>query len=100
MSRLAQIEELARDFEGVDPVEEPIPVKPGQHYMMGGIATDSHGSTELPGFYAVGECACVSVHGANRLGGNALLELVVFGKRSGRHAAENFQTNVSTEAVE
>ncbi len=98
--RLAQILELARDFEDVDPVTEPIPVKPGQHYIMGGIACDSHGATELPGMYAVGEAACVSVHGANRLGGNALLELVVFGKRSGRHAAENHLTNTSKSAVE
>jgi succinate dehydrogenase / fumarate reductase flavoprotein subunit len=100
MERLAQIEELARDFEGVDPVEEPIPVKPGQHYMMGGIDCDEDGATDLPGFYAVGECACVSVHGANRLGGNALLELVVFGKRTGKHAAANHLTSVDTGAVE
>ncbi|MDY6776056.1 MAG: FAD-binding protein [Halobacteria archaeon] len=86
--RLAQILELARDFEGVDPVEEPIPVKPGQHYTMGGIACDADGKTNVEGFYAVGEAACVSVHGANRLGGNALLELVVFGKRAGEHAAK------------
>ncbi|MFB6282882.1 MAG: FAD-binding protein [Halobacteria archaeon] len=99
LSRLAQIEELARDFEGVDPVEEPIPVKPGQHYMMGGIDCGSHGETLLDGFYAVGECACVSVHGANRLGGNALLELVVFGKRTGNHAAEHHLTNISEKSV-
>ena len=98
--RLAQINELARDFEDVDPVTEPIPVKPGQHYMMGGIACDPNGATELDGLYAVGETACVSVHGANRLGGNALLELVVFGKISGEHAAKNHLTNVSTSAVE
>jgi succinate dehydrogenase / fumarate reductase flavoprotein subunit len=98
--RLAQILELARDFEDVDPVTEPIPVKPGQHYMMGGIACDANGATELDGLYAVGETACVSVHGANRLGGNALLELVVFGKISGEHAAKNHLTNVSTSAVE
>lgn len=98
--RLAQIEELARDFEGVDPVEEPIPVKPGQHYIMGGIATDDHGTTELPGLYAVGECACVSVHGANRLGGNALLELAVFGRRAGEHAARNRRNDVAAESVE
>ena len=98
--RLSQILELARDFEDVDPVTEPIPVKPGQHYMMGGIACDPNGATELDGLYAVGETACVSVHGANRLGGNALLELVVFGKISGEHAAKNHLTNVSTSAVE
>ncbi|MDZ7689010.1 MAG: FAD-binding protein [Halobacteriales archaeon] len=98
--RLSQINELARDFEDVDPVTEPIPVKPGQHYMMGGIACDPNGATELDGLYAVGETACVSVHGANRLGGNALLELVVFGRISGTHAANNHLTNVSTSAVE
>jgi len=98
--RLSQINELARDFEDVDPVTEPIPVKPGQHYMMGGVDCDPNGATELPGLYAVGETACVSVHGANRLGGNALLELVVFGKISGKHAAKNHLTNVSTSAVE
>ena len=98
--RLSQILELARDFEDVDPVTEPIPVKPGQHYMMGGIACDPNGATELDGLYAVGETACVSVHGANRFGGNALLELVVFGKISGEHAAKNHLTNVSTSAVE
>jgi len=98
--RLAQINELARDFEDVDPVTEPIPVKPGQHYSMGGIACNADGETELPGLYAVGETACVSVHGANRLGGNALLELVVFGRLAGEHAANNHRTNVSTTSVE
>ncbi|MFP4188824.1 MAG: FAD-binding protein [Halobacteriales archaeon] len=98
--RLAQILELARDFEDVDPVTEPIPVKPGQHYSMGGIACNADGETELPGMYAVGEAACVSVHGANRLGGNALLELVVFGRLAGEHAANNHLTNVSTTSVE
>ncbi len=98
--RLSQILELARDFEDVDPVTEPIPVKPGQHYMMGGVACDANGATELDGLYAVGETACVSVHGANRLGGNALLELVVMGKLAGQHSANNHLTNVSTSAVE
>ncbi|MFB6087405.1 MAG: FAD-binding protein, partial [Haloarculaceae archaeon] len=78
---------LAEDFEGVDGLEEPMPVKPGQHYAMGGIETDEFGRTCVDGLYAVGECACASVHGANRLGGNALPELIVFGKRAGRHAA-------------
>ncbi|MFC7046322.1 FAD-binding protein [Halobacteriaceae archaeon GCM10025711] len=85
--RLENIIHLARDFEGVDPLEEPMPVKPGQHYAMGGIETNEHGETALDGLYAVGETACVSVHGANRLGGNALPELTVFGARAGRHAA-------------
>ncbi|MFB6106800.1 MAG: FAD-binding protein [Halobacteriaceae archaeon] len=87
MDRLENIVHLAEDFEGVDPLEEPMPVKPGQHYAMGGIETNEHGQTCVDGLYAAGECACVSVHGANRLGGNALPELFVFGKRAGRHAA-------------
>ena len=85
--RLENILHLAEDFEGVDGLEEPMPVKPGQHYAMGGIETDEHGETCVGGLYAVGECACASVHGANRLGGNALPELIVFGKRAGHHAA-------------
>lgn len=85
--RLENILHLAADFEGVNGLEEPMPVKPGQHYEMGGIETDEHGSTCIDGLYAAGECACVSVHGANRLGGNALPELVVFGKRAGQAAA-------------
>ena len=87
MDRLENIVHLAEDFEGVDPLEKPMPVKPGQHYQMGGIETDEFGQTALDGLYAVGETACASVHGANRLGGNALPELVVFGKMAGRHAA-------------
>ncbi|QGN06902.1 FAD-binding protein [Halorhabdus sp. CBA1104] len=87
MDRLENILHLAADFEGVDGLEEPMPVKPGQHYQMGGIETDENGETCIDGLYAAGECACVSVHGANRLGGNALPELFVFGKRAGYHAA-------------
>jgi succinate dehydrogenase / fumarate reductase flavoprotein subunit len=85
--RLENILHLARDFEGVDGLEEPMPVKPGQHYEMGGIETDENGETLIDDLYAAGECACVSVHGSNRLGGNALPELIVFGARAGRHAA-------------
>ena len=85
--RLENILHLAEDFEGVDGLEEPMPVKPGQHYAMGGIEVDEHGETCIDGLYAAGECACVSLHGANRLGGNALPELIVFGARAGRHAA-------------
>jgi succinate dehydrogenase / fumarate reductase flavoprotein subunit len=81
--KLPGIRDLAIHFEGVDPVEEPVPIVPSQHYSMGGIDTDRDGRTDLPGFYAAGECACVSVHGANRLGGNSLLETVVFGRRAG-----------------
>ena len=85
--RLENIIHLAEDFEGVNPVEEPMPVKPGQHYHMGGIETSEHGETCVNGLYAAGECACASVHGSNRLGGNALPELIVFGARAGHHAA-------------
>ncbi|GAA0275439.1 FAD-binding protein [Halobacterium noricense] len=85
--RLENILHLARDFEGVDGLEEPMPVKPGQHYAMGGIEVDEHGETCIDGLYAAGECACVSLHGGNRLGGNALPELLVFGARAGSHAA-------------
>lgn len=85
--RLENIIHLAEDFEGVNPVAEPMPVKPGQHFAMGGIETDERGQTCIDGLYAAGECACPSVHGANRLGGNALPELLVFGKRAGEHAA-------------
>ncbi|QDX41615.1 FAD-binding protein [Salarchaeum sp. JOR-1] len=87
LDRLENILHLAEDFEGVDGLEEPMPVKPGHHYAMGGIETNEHGQTCIDGLYAVGECACVSVHGGNRLGGNALPELIVFGKRAGSHAA-------------
>ena len=81
--RLPGIRQIAIDFAGVDPIEEPIPIQPGQHYSMGGISVEINGSTIIPGLYAAGECACVSVHGANRLGGNSLLEAVVFGKLTG-----------------
>jgi succinate dehydrogenase / fumarate reductase flavoprotein subunit len=95
--RLPQIRELSIDFEGVDPVKEPIPVKPGVHYSMGGIMTDVHGRTPIKGLYAAGECACVSVHGANRLGGNSLLETIVFGRRAGK-AAAGFAKGSAVEA--
>ncbi len=80
MERLPGIRQISMDFAGVDPITEPIPVQPGQHYSMGGIDVDINGRTSLEGLYAAGECACVSVHGANRLGGNSLLETVVFGR--------------------
>ncbi len=83
LERLPGIRDLAIHFEGVDPIEAPIPIVPSQHYTMGGIETDVNGATPMPGLYAAGECACVSVHGANRLGGNSLLETIVFGRRSG-----------------
>jgi len=93
MERLHGSRELAMDYAGVDPIEEPIPVRPGSHYHMGGIDTDLNGQTIMPGLYAAGECACVSVHGANRLGGNSLLETIVFGRRSGAVAAQEVRSN-------
>jgi succinate dehydrogenase / fumarate reductase flavoprotein subunit len=78
--RLPGIRQICIDFGGMDPVEEPIPVQPSQHYSMGGIDTDPSGRTRVANLYAAGECACVSVHGANRLGGNSLLETIVFGR--------------------
>ena len=86
--RLGQIHELARDLVNVDAFNEPIPVRPGMHYQMGGVKTDVDGATTVEGLYAAGECASVSVHGANRLGGNSLLETIVFGRRAGRAAAD------------
>ena len=92
-----QISELAVDYAGVDITQEPLPIRPGMHYMMGGIKTDvdgrcyrrnGDGSEPLPGLYSAGEAACVSAHGANRLGGNSLLDCVAFGRRAGGHAAE------------
>jgi succinate dehydrogenase flavoprotein subunit len=88
LNKLPGSRELAMTYAGVDPIFEPIPVRPGAHYHMGGVQTDEWGLTELEGLYAAGEVACVSVHGANRLGGNSLMETITFGRRSGRHAAE------------
>ncbi len=88
IERLPGTRELSMVFLGVDPIHEPIPVRPGAHYHMGGVDVDVWGRTELEGLYAAGEAACVSVHGANRLGGNALMETITYGKRAGRHAAE------------
>ncbi len=83
------VRELALNYVGIDPVYEPIPVRPVVHYMMGGISTDIHGKTSLEGLYAAGEAACVSINGANRLGSNSLTELLVFGARAGRVAARH-----------
>lgn len=85
--KLPFVRELSKNYAGIDPVYEPIPVRPVVHYMMGGIDTDISGATALPGFYAAGECACVSINGANRLGSNSLTELLVFGSRAGKAAA-------------
>ncbi|HKR99693.1 MAG TPA: FAD-binding protein [Candidatus Dormibacteraeota bacterium] len=85
---LREIVNVGRDFAGVDITKEPIHIKPGNHYVMGGVKTDVDGQTEIPGLYAAGEVACVSVHGGNRLGANSLLDTLIFGGRSGRHAAQ------------
>jgi succinate dehydrogenase / fumarate reductase, flavoprotein subunit len=85
--RLPSIREICISFAGLDPVETPIPIQPAQHYSMGGIDVDAACASPLPGFFAAGECACVSVHGANRLGGNSLLEAIVFGQIAGREAS-------------
>jgi succinate dehydrogenase / fumarate reductase flavoprotein subunit len=101
--RLPGIREIARKFANVDPVKEPIPVVPTVHYQMGGIPTNYHGEVVapregnaeavVPGFYAAGECACASVHGANRLGTNSLTDLLVFGKASGERMAQFLREN-------
>lgn len=103
-SRLPGIRELAMTFAGVDPIYEPIPVVPTCHYMMGGIPTNMHGQVirlsadgkdeVVEGLYAAGECACVSVHGANRLGGNSLLDLIVFGRASGLHVQDQLRAYI------
>ncbi|MDR3573150.1 MAG: FAD-dependent oxidoreductase [Anaerolineaceae bacterium] len=95
LSKIPDIADFCRTYLGVDPVKQPMPVQPTAHYAMGGIPTDYFGrvviddkNTVMPGLYAVGECACVSVHGANRLGTNSLVDLIVFGKHAGINAAE------------
>ncbi|TXT32861.1 MAG: succinate dehydrogenase flavoprotein subunit [Rhodocyclaceae bacterium] len=108
-ARLPGIRELSMQFAGVDPIDAPIPVTPTAHYMMGGIPTNLHGQVvspvrtgpeeAVPGLYAVGECACVSVHGANRLGGNSLLDLVVFGRAAGQHVIEYLRENPFPRSV-
>ena len=87
LEALREIVNIGRDFAGVDITREPIHIKPGCHYIMGGIKTDNDGRTNIPGLYAAGEVACVSVHGGNRLGANSLLDTLIFGRRSGEHAA-------------
>lgn len=108
-SRLPGIRELAITFANADPIKEPIPVVPTCHYMMGGIPTNVNAQvlnckgdgndTVVPGLYAVGECACVSVHGANRLGGNSLLDLVVFGRAAGMHIEESLHQGVDEALI-
>ena len=87
LEALREIVNIGRDFAGVDITSEPIPIRPGMHYIMGGVKTDTDGLTPIPGLYAAGEVACVSVHGGNRLGANSLLDTLIFGRRAGEHAA-------------
>jgi succinate dehydrogenase / fumarate reductase flavoprotein subunit len=100
LERLPQIRQLAMDFEGVDPIDEPIPVRPTCHYTMGGIRTDKLGqSIALKGLFAAGEAACVSVHGANRLGANSLLETIVFGKITGKDMVDFVKNREGRDGV-
>jgi len=96
-SRLPGIREICIDFSGVDPIEAPIPIQPGQHYSMGGIDVDQDCRSPVPGLYAAGECACVSVHGSNRLGGNSLLETIVFGKVASEKLPPDLETLPTAE---
>src|SRR5437763_16007680 len=98
--KLPDITDFARNYLGVEPITEPVPIQPTAHYAMGGIPTDNDARvvidpqwTPLPGFYAAGEVACVSVHGANRLGTNSLVDLLVFGRRGGKHMAQFIKEN-------
>src|SRR6202045_1499395 len=92
LEALREIVNIGRDFAGVDITREPIVIRPGQHYIMGGVKTDIDGATPIAGLYAAGEAACVSVHGGNRLGANSLLDTLIFGRRSGEHAAARAST--------
>lgn len=91
LEALREIVNIGKDFAGVDITKEPILIRPGQHYIMGGVKTDADGATPIPGLYAAGEVACVSVHGGNRLGANSLLDTLIFGRRAGEHAAKRAQ---------
>src|SRR5205085_535360 len=88
LEALREIVNIGKDFAGVDITAEPIMIRPGQHYIMGGVKTDIWGRTPIAGLYAAGEVACVSVHGGNRLGANSLLDTLIFGRRSGEDAAK------------
>src|SRR5438552_4067471 len=96
------VRELCKNYVGIDPVYEMIPVRPVVHYMMGGIHTNIEAATPLPGLYAAGECACVSINGANRLGSNSLTELLVFGARAARSAVRYLseRPGISTTAIQ
>jgi succinate dehydrogenase / fumarate reductase flavoprotein subunit len=97
LKRLPQIHEMAIDYLGVDIIKEPVPVRPGMHYQMGGVKTSVDGATAVPGLYAAGEVANVSVHGGNRLGANSLLDTIVFGRRAGS-AAARYAKNITAPA--
>lgn len=99
-ARLPLVRELSSTYESVDPVRDPIPVRPVVHYTMGGIDTDINAATSLPGLYAAGECACVSINGANRLGSNSLSEILVFGARAGLAAARSSQADAGKRPSE
>jgi succinate dehydrogenase / fumarate reductase flavoprotein subunit len=92
LEALREIVNIGKDFAGVDITREPIMIRPGQHYIMGGVKTDIDGATSIEGLYAAGEVACVSVHGGNRLGANSLLDTLIFGRRAGEHAAARATT--------
>jgi succinate dehydrogenase / fumarate reductase flavoprotein subunit len=96
--RLEEIYEIARDLVNIDIVKELLPIQPGVHYIMGGVKTDNDGATAVPGLYSAGEAACVSVHGANRVGANSLLDTIVFGRRAAEHAV-NWMKNESFAPV-
>jgi succinate dehydrogenase / fumarate reductase, flavoprotein subunit len=98
LEALREIVNIGKDFAGVDITREPIMIRPGQHYIMGGVKTDVDGATAIEGLYAAGEVACVSVHGGNRLGANSLLDTLIFGRRAGEHAARRAQTMAMPEA--
>ena len=97
-TRLGYLQEVSVEFLGIDMAEKPVPIRPGMHYIMGGIKTDVDGETGVPGLYAAGECANVSVHGANRLGANSLLDTVVFGRRSAEKASD-YVRSISNEVI-
>jgi succinate dehydrogenase / fumarate reductase flavoprotein subunit len=100
LEALREIVNIGKDFAGVDITREPIIIRPGQHYIMGGVKTDSDGATPIEGLYAAGEVACVSVHGGNRLGANSLLDTLIFGRRAGEHAAARAASMGLPEAPE
>jgi len=100
LKRLPGIREICLNFGGLDPIDTPIPIQPAQHYSMGGIDVDETCASPVKGFYAAGECACVSVHGANRLGGNSLLDAIVFGKIAGESASGYLQGTEEPKGID